>query len=156
MKSRIAAGDRCFYSPGQIFGTRAKSKAVKIKICKTKVEPAVVFGSETLAMTEMDVTRLDMWERKILRRIQGPVVVQGMWRIRTNQELRELYKDLVIEADIKNKRLERFGHVVRMDQGRTVKKIFENKPEGSRRRGRRRMRWLEDVEKDIREMKVKR
>jgi hypothetical protein len=43
-----------------------------------------------------------------------------------------------------------------MDQGRRVKKIFENKPEGSRRRGRRRMRWLEDVEKDIREMKVKR
>jgi hypothetical protein len=32
-----------------------------------------------------------------------------------------------------------------MDLGRTV---FENKPEGSRRRGRPRMRWLEDAEKD--------
>jgi len=59
-------------------------------------------------------------------------------------------------ADIKEKRLEWIGHVVRMDQGRIVKKIFESKPEGSRRRGRPRMRWLEDVEKDIREMKVKR
>ena len=37
-----------------------------------------------------------------------------------------------------------------------MKKIFESKQEGSRRRGRPRMRWLEDVEKDIREMKVKR
>jgi hypothetical protein len=37
-----------------------------------------------------------------------------------------------------------------------VKKIFESKPEGTRRRGRPRMRWLEDVWKDIREMKVKR
>jgi hypothetical protein len=36
-----------------------------------------------------------------------------------------------------------------MDQGRTMKKIFESEPEGSRRRGRPRMRWLEDVEKDV-------
>ena len=43
-----------------------------------------------------------------------------------------------------------------MDQGRTVKKILERKPEGSRRRENPRMRWLEDVEKDMREMKVKR
>jgi hypothetical protein len=43
-----------------------------------------------------------------------------------------------------------------MDQGRTVKKMFESKPEGSRRRGRPRLRWLEDVEKDLHEMKVKR
>ena len=35
-------------------------------------------------------------------------------------------------------------------------KIFENKAEGSRRRGRPRVRWLEDVEKDLMEMKVKR
>ena len=47
------------------------------------------------------------------------------------------------------------GHVVRMDQGKSVKKIFGSKPEGSRRRGRPRMRWLEDVEKDLGE-KVKR
>jgi len=43
-----------------------------------------------------------------------------------------------------------------MEQGRTVKKIFESKPEGSRQRGRRRLRWLEDAEKDLREMEVKR
>jgi hypothetical protein len=59
------------------------------------------------------------WGRKILRRINGPVVKQGIWRLRNNQEFRKLYKDLDIVADIK--RLEWSGHVVRMDQGRTVK-----------------------------------
>jgi hypothetical protein len=43
-----------------------------------------------------------------------------------------------------------------MDQERTVKKVSESKVEGSRRRGRPRLRWLEDVEKDLREKKTKR
>jgi hypothetical protein len=47
------------------------------------------------------------------------------------------------------------GYVrVRMDQGRIVK-VFESQPEGSRRSGRPRLRRLEDVEKHLREMKVK-
>ena len=47
--------------------------------------------------------------------------------------MRELYKDLNIVADIKCKRLEWIEHVVRMNQGRTIKKIFESKPKESRR-----------------------
>ena len=43
-----------------------------------------------------------------------------------------------------------------MDQVTRVKKIFESKREGSRRRGRRRLRWLETVQNDLQEMKVKR
>jgi len=42
-----------------------------------------------------------------------------------------------------------------MDQGRTAKKMFESKLDGRRIWGRPRLRWLEEVEKDLREMKVK-
>ena len=63
--------------------------------------------------------------------------------------MRELYKDLNTVADIKKSRLECIGHVAGMDQGRILKKISENKLEGSRRRGRTRLRWLEDVGKDL-------
>ena len=128
------------------------SKALKIKTYKMMVKQAVVYRSKTWTMTEMDVKRLGTRERKTLR-TYGSVVQQGKWRIRTNQELRKLYKDLDIEADIK-KRLEWIGHVVRMEQGRTVMKIFESRPEGSRR-GRSRLRWMEDVEKDLWQKKVK-
>ena len=58
-------------------------------------------------------------------------------------------------TDVGKKGLERIGHLVRMDQGRTVKKVLEKKPQANRRRGRPRLRWLEDVEKDMREMKVR-
>jgi hypothetical protein len=41
-----------------------------------------------------------------------------------------------------------------MDHGKAVIKIFENIPEGSRR-GRFTLRWLEDVQLDLREMEIK-
>ena len=47
---------------------------------KTVVKPAVVFGSETWTVTEVDMKRLGTGERKILR-IYGPVVQQGIWRV---------------------------------------------------------------------------
>jgi len=47
------------------------------------------------------------------------------------------------------------GHLIRMDQRRAVK-VFESQLEESRRTGRTRLRWLEDMEKDLQEMKVKR
>jgi hypothetical protein len=60
------------------------------------------------------------------------VVQQGIWRIRTNQELRELHKYTEIIADIKKKRLEWRGQ----NQERTFTKIFKSKLEGRRRRRR--------------------
>jgi hypothetical protein len=51
-------------------------------------KPIIVYGSEMWAVTEMDMKQLSVWGRKILRRICGSVVQEGLWR--TNQELREL------------------------------------------------------------------
>ena len=42
------------------------------------VKPVAVCGSETWVMSEMDMNRLDTWEGKILGRLYGPVVEQGI------------------------------------------------------------------------------
>ena len=57
---------------------------------------------------------------------------------------------------IKIQRLEWLGHAVRMNETRSVKKIFEGKLEGRRGRGRPRLRWINDVEEDLRKLGVKR
>ena len=56
IKSRIGAGNSCFCSLRQIFRSRAVSKPVKTEIYKIMVQPVTVSGSETWAMTEMDMT----------------------------------------------------------------------------------------------------
>jgi hypothetical protein len=43
-----------------------------------------------------------------------------------------------------------------MNEARIVKKIFEEKLEGRRGRGRPRLRWVNDVEEDLRILGVKR
>jgi len=57
-------------------------------------------------------------DKKIFRRIYGHVVEQGIWYIRTNQEFRELRKDLdIVGADRTS---------VRIDNGGVVKNILES------------------------------
>ena len=84
----------------------------------------------------------------------GPVTM-SMENI-SYQELWELIKDSDIVTDFEKKRLDWIRHLARMDHGMLVKKIFESTPEGRRRMGRPRLKWLEDDEKYLQEMKVKR
>jgi hypothetical protein len=55
---------------------------------------------------------------------------------------------------IKIQRLEWIGHVIRMNETMSVK-ICEGKLEGRRGRGRPRLRWIDDVEDDLRKLGVK-
>jgi hypothetical protein len=93
------------------------------------------------------------WDRKILRKIYGPIKENGQWRIKTNAELITKYKSQDITV-IKIRRLEWLGHI-RMDETRSVK-IFEGKLEGRRGRGRPRLRWINDMEDYLRKLGVKR
>ena len=47
----------------------------------------LTYGAETWALAKQDEYRLGIFERKFLRRIYGPVIDKGEWRIRTNREL---------------------------------------------------------------------
>jgi ribosomal 50S subunit-associated protein YjgA (DUF615 family) len=76
------------------------------------------------------------------------------WRIRTNQELQELYKDPDIVADLRRRRLQWLGHMIRMDDSKLIKRVLDGKPGGRRTIGRPRLRWLEEVEKDLKRLKV--
>jgi hypothetical protein len=83
------------------------------------------------------------WERNILRKIYGP----------TELIIKYKFQDTVIE--IKICRLEWLGYVIRMNETRSVKKIFEGTLEGRRDRGRPRLTWIDDVEDDLRELGMK-
>jgi hypothetical protein len=67
-----------------------------------------------------------------------------------------MYGQPDIISEIKSKRLEWLGHVARVEGNRMVKRVSEGHPDGRRKTGRHSKRWLDDIEEDLRLMKVKR
>jgi hypothetical protein len=107
-------------------------------------------------MTKKEVQELLIFERKIFRRIYGPKYENGEWKSRTNRELEEINKAENIVKWIKGQRISWLGHLERMEEVRMPKKIFTQKLEGTRRRGRPRKRWKEEVERDLHVLGVRR
>jgi len=67
----------------------------------------------------------------------------------------ELIENADIVRFIKSRRIAWLGHMMRMDENRTPKRVLEWKPIGRRIRGRPRKRWTEDVEEDIQRMGIR-
>jgi hypothetical protein len=88
------------------------------------------------------------FERKILRRIYGPKKVEGVWRLRYNTEIRDLYKEVKVSLFIKLRRLQWAGHVMRMNDERIPKKALQQTVYGKRAVGKPRKRWEDAVWED--------
>ena len=94
--------------------------------------------------------RLSVFERKILRKTFGPTKEDnGNWRIKTNKELDELIKHRNIINYVKAQRLSWFGHINRMPETSTIKKIHKWKPFTRKPVGKPKSRWEEDVRNDL-------
>jgi hypothetical protein len=92
-----------------------------------------------------DENALRIFERKILRKIYGPVLQNGEFRIRYNEELNELIKGEDIVIFIKAQRLQWLGHVERMNEMAMPKRMLQGTIYTTRKRGRPRLGWLEDA-----------
>jgi hypothetical protein len=96
---------------------------------------------------------LAVFERKILRKIYGPVKENELWRIRRNDELEDIILGENIVRFIKIQRIRWLGHVERMQDTAIPKKMY-GKLHATRRRGRPKKRWLDDVSTDLRKMGI--
>jgi hypothetical protein len=122
----------------------------------TLIIPVVTYGAETWTMPKKEEQALLIFGRKIFRKIYGPKYEDGEWKIMTNRELEELSKGENIVKWIKGQRISWLGHQERMEEDRMPKKIFTQELEGTRRRGRPRKRWREEVKRDLQVLGVRR
>jgi hypothetical protein len=101
------------------------------------IQLTVLYGCETWAVTEQIKSAVTTWERKILRKIYGPIKDQNDWSIPANDELLAPYRKPNTVQTIKVRRREWAGHLVRISDDRTVgvKKVFLGKPDGRRKVG---------------------
>lgn len=143
-------GNRCYFGLGSMFGSKILSTKLKIQLYMTLIRPVVLYGSETWTLRKVEETRFAVFERKILRRIYGPCVdsATGEWRIRHNDELKNLFQRPDIITEITRKRLRWAGHAWRKE-GSFIKAVIEGNPIGKRPLGRPRLRWEDRIKKDV-------
>jgi hypothetical protein len=155
IRLRTQAGNRIVFANKKLLKYKDLNSASKLQIYKSIIRPTVTYGCETGTMTETEQNLPLVFERRVLRKIYGPTQDNdGTWRIKTN-ELQTLIKKENIVRFIKSQRLRWAAHVIRMDTTRTVKKLTEWNPHLSRPVGKPRLRWLNQVEEDLKELKVR-
>jgi hypothetical protein len=71
-----------------------------------------------------------VFERKILRRIYGPIKDRDQWRRRFNKEPYGVFKELRFSVVIRIARLQWAGHVARMDENCMPRRLMYVQPEG--------------------------
>jgi hypothetical protein len=125
IKSTLNSGNACYYSVQNLLTSLLISKNLQIKIYKTLVLPAVLYGCETWSLTLREEHRLRVFENRLLRRIFGPKREEdGLWRKLHNDELHCLYSSPNIVRVIKSGRMRWAGHVARMGRGEVFTGFF--------------------------------
>lgn len=145
IKRRITLANRCYFGLSRQMNNKALSRKTKITLYKTLIIPVLLYGAEAWTMTQSDAAALGVFERKILRKIFGPICVGDAYRIRWNDELYELYDDVDIVQRINIQRLRWLGHIARMDETTPARAAFDAVVGGQRRRGRPRARWKDQM-----------
>ena len=156
IQARILSGNCCYYAYGKLMNSRALNRSSKLKIYKSSIRPIVTYGCEARTLTNRDEQYLRIFERRILRKVFGPVQNEdGFWRNGMNYKLNDLIKNADIVRFVKSKRMVCLGHVIWMEGKIIPKGVLEWKPTGRRNRGRPRKRWIEDIEEDIQIMGIR-
>jgi len=86
--------------------SRALNRSSKLKIYKSLIRPIVTYRCEAWTLTNRDKQYLRIFERRILRKIFGPVQNEdGFWIIKTNYELNYRIKNADMVRFVKRKRM---------------------------------------------------
>jgi hypothetical protein len=110
------------------------------------VQSILLYGAETRALNTQQAnkllaTEMDFWRRSARKSRKKKV------RNVNIRDVMEVGKN-ILEV-IQEKRLRWFGHVKRMPGNRLPLKILEWEPEGTRRRGRPKERWIYGVRRSM-------
>jgi len=154
VKRRLIAANRCYYGLLPLFKSKLLSRKSKVTLYKVLVRPIALYASSTWATTKSDEKKLEVFERKILRKIFGPNKNnEGEYEIRSNKNLEELYNEPNITGILKSARIGWAGHVWR-SKG-LIGQITAWKPNAKRPRGRPRQRWADRIKEDLKMLGVR-
>ena len=124
---------------------RKLSARIKGKMYKSVVRPAMLYGMETVAVTERQVAKMEVAELKMVRWALG---VTTKDKIR-NEYVRGTAKIAKLGDKLRNARPRWYGRVKRREEGYVGKAMMEMAVPGRRKIGSPRARWMDLAKEDM-------
>jgi hypothetical protein len=123
---------------------------LKLRLKNTIIDKTLIYASETWKLAKRSRKQMNIFERKVYRRILGPVYdnENKNWRILTNKEMNASVKKPIITETIRLNRLRWFGHVQKMEENRIPKRLLCMNLGTTRLRGKPKNRWQDEVRED--------
>ena len=124
-----------------IFKSRDITLPTKVHLVKAMVFPVVMYGYESWTIKKAECQRIYAFEVWCWRRL-----LRVPWTARKSNQsiLKEISPGCSLEGLMLKLKLQCFGHLMRRADS-FEKTLMLGKIEGSRRRGRQRMRWLDGI-----------
>ena len=124
-----------------ILKNREITLSTKIHLVKAMVFPVVMYECESWTIKKAEHRRIDAFELWCWRRL-----LRVPWTSRRSNQsiLKEISPGCSLEGLMLKLKLQSFGHLMRRADS-LEKTLMLGKIEGRRRRGRRRMRWLDGI-----------
>ena len=151
VQNRVNEGCKVWGTLKGVMKNRGLGMNVKKILYEKVVLPTVMYGSELWGMKVSDRHKLNVFEMKCLRYMNG---VSRMDRIR-NEEVRArmgVRREMVERVDMNVLRW--FGHVERMDDERLPKKVRNSRINGRNARGRPMYGWMDGVKRALNDRRL--
>ena len=141
IKRYLLLGRKVMTNLESIFKSRAITLPTEVHLIKAMVFPVVMYGCESWTVKKAERRRIADFELWCWRRL-----LRVPWTARRSNQsiLREISPEYSLEGLMLKLKLQYFGHLKRRADS-FEKTLMLGKIEGSRRRGRQRMRWLDGI-----------
>jgi hypothetical protein len=127
----------------------AQTSAVEPPFTPDKTRHTVLlYGSETWVLTKQADNQLLVFEKKVLRKICGPKIENGVYKRRYNHKLEREFDSPNVLNVTKTSRLHYAGDTIRRPEDLPQKALFRAKPIGRINQGRPKSRWVDGVNSD--------
>jgi hypothetical protein len=122
LQERIQNANKIYFMLQNIFKNKNLSKKLKLRLKNTIIDKTLTYASETWTLKKRDRKQLNIFERKVYRRILGPVYdnEKENWRILTDKEMYASVKKPTVIETIRLNRLCWFGDGQRVEGNRIV------------------------------------
>src|SRR5574338_333891 len=138
---RLLLGRKAMTNLDSIFKSRGITLPKKVHTVKAVVFPVVIYGCESWTLKKAECQRIDAFKLWCWRRL-----LRVPWTARRSNQsiIKEISPGCSLEGMMLKLKLQYFGHLMRRVES-LEKTLMLGEIGGRRRRGQRRMRWLDGI-----------